>query len=328
MDKNALRKISVILVLMAVFVISSDNFIWGCDCLKSHSTHHPDCPEVQDKPDQVQPSLPVDDIIGWRCDDIDKALTIAGKEKKLILMYFYLKEKEDFPVKCDKNLRKYADWKVVFTKFFVRLNDKSEISDERIRKIHERNKLPKSSGALILDQFGNLIEKISIPVNAQTLTGAFDKAEKTIKEREKILAKQWEKVEHQQKKENKPEMIKELIKIIKTDWQGYEVFINAQKLFDCINTEFTDKHYEIIREYLKINEKERDKDAVILKLQNLLKESSGFPVEALIKETIEKIKKGMPLNIPEDQEEAKGEEANEKEEEQKQPEKDSKESGN
>jgi len=253
-------------------------------------------PEPEPPPEPVPPT---DDEVRWETDDISKAFKIASKEKKLVFMYFYFTEKDDFPSKYDRKLREYGEIKIVFTKFFVRTTAKGAITNERISEIFANYNLPKKSIGLVFDQFGSLLDRIMPPVNAGALISCFDRADKKIKDIEKYLAKQWEKVEEFKKKESRAEMVKELNKIIKTGWQGYAVFLNAQAELDAVNSQFIEKHNTIVGEYFKQDEKKRDKDAIIARLQDLLSESEGSPAETIIKDTIEKVTKGT-LSKPEE----------------------------
>jgi len=257
--------------------------------------------------------------VTWRTDDFAEAFAIARKERQLLFLYLYFKDKEDLPPNYDRELRKCSENRAVFAKVLVRTDSKGEIYEKEIANFYKRNKISNGPIALILDHYGNLLNKLTIPTNSTQIIDTIENADKKIIDIEKDLNKRWERVKELQKKEKQTEVLKDLNQIIKTNWRGYKAFVNAQKELDKLNKPYDDKFKEIIKTYLNAKESERDKEGIIKQLENLIKEVKDLPVEACAKEARDKIKKD---ELPQLDEDEPVDEEEEKEEKDKPPSKD------
>lgn len=239
-------------------------------------------------PEQLPPpEAPKEDKITWRTDDFSKAFTIAYEEKKLLFLYLFFKPEDDFSIKYDKVLSKYSSERLIFVELYVRTDSKGEISDEKIKDLFKKNNLTKGNIALILDPYGNLIDKLPVSNSSAPIVAAIDKAGKKWTEIEKDLTGKWNKI-----KKLRTDLIKELNSLVKNNWQGYEAVLNAQKELDKLSKPFADKYKEIITNYMAIDQEKRNTNKTIKQLEDLAAECEDLPISATIKETIAKMKKG------------------------------------
>ncbi len=242
----------------------------------------------------------------WKTDDFSRAFKIARSENKLLFLYCYFKDKEDLATNYDANLQEYSQRRAVFAKILVRTDSKGEVVDDEIIEFYKKHKLPKGAMALVLDRHGNLIEKLAIPAASNKITAAIDNADKKTADLEKDLTRRWEKVKELQKKEKPTEVIRELNAIIKTGWEGYEVFLDAQAEIDKLDKPYAAKYREFVKQYLdakkedlSADEVERNKDVLVRQLEVLAKEAKDLPAEATAKEAVACLKKNeLPPLVP------------------------------
>jgi hypothetical protein len=242
----------------------------------------------------------VDEVgIKWKTNKFDESSNLRQKEKKPLYIYFYFSEKEKFPPNYDKELLKYSEEKAVFANVFVEVNKKGEITDEKIGEFYKNNRLSKSGVAVILDKYGNLMEKLSISSPSSMILDAFERAEQKTEESKKDLSKRWDKVKKHKEKENKAEMIKELNQIIKNNnWRGYEVFVAAEKELNGLNEPLNLRLKEITRKYMAGDRNdESNRKETVAQLEDLRKESKDLPAETAIQAAIEKAKKGDSFEV-------------------------------
>jgi hypothetical protein len=241
--------------------------------------------------------------IKWRTEKLAESFQLAQKEKKPAVIYFYFSEREKFPPNYDEKLAAYSTEKFIFAKIHVKKGKKDEILDKRIDVFFADNKLEKKGVAVVLDQYGNLIDKLSVPVPSAKLLDFLEKAERTIEDMGKSLKKQWERVEKLKGSGNRKELIKELNQINQTNWRGYEEFSNAGKELNELSAPLRSRLKEIIKQYMA-NDKDREENrkATLEQMNALVRDCKDLPVEFDVREAIDKVKKGEAF--PDDEKDA------------------------
>lgn len=242
--------------------------------------------------------------IVWQTDVLNKALTLAREQKKLLFLYLYFSNKEeDLMPDYDKTIHKYSKKQTVFAKVLIRTGSKGKIFDESVAKffaIHKLDKLPRKPIAFILDQFGNLHNKVTPPFTTIKITSAIAKTDKKVIDIKQDFDKRYEKAMKFWEKDEPSKVIKELNRIVSTNWQGYKLFEQARKDLKELSKPGEDELKEIIKDFLAKEESKRDKEVILSELKNLCKAYKDLPVSEKIKKAINLIKKGKYDDLEEE----------------------------
>ena len=272
-------------------------------------TPPPKSPSESPNPDEVE--------LNWQSETISAAIQTASSDKKIILIYFYFNyEKEQFPANYDTKLQKYSQERAVFAKMFV-VTDKDKkgkiwIMDTATASFFDKNKLPFSAVALALDPYGNLMDKMVLPITISKIMPFLDAAQKKFIGIQTDLDKRYDKAEKLLKeaesnsgkdKENArirtiSEAIKTLKEIIKTPYEGYEAIKKSYDKSDNVNEKARKEYLALLKDYVALEKELQDPVNVVPELEKVMNTYKGLPVEQEIQGVIKNVKEGkIPENI-------------------------------
>lgn len=245
-------------------------------------------------------------------ETIDGALAHARQEKKLLVCYLYYWNDRipallSYVVNQNTSNRIYALKHAVFSKVLIRRDRTGAVIDKKIADFLTACKLPHhltEPYLVILDQFGNLLEKLTLPLNKRSFISSLKKAIRKAQKIERDLKNRYRKVTQLRKKGEEAAAIKELKAIINTNWQGYEYFEKARQDLDELNESVKHRLKEIIKDYLAEAKEDRDQEAILFFLKDMAKTYKDLEISKKIKATINLIEEDkddelekMTLNV-------------------------------
>ncbi|MFH1228501.1 MAG: hypothetical protein V1701_11455 [Planctomycetota bacterium] len=239
--------------------------------------------------------------INWQAASLVKALSAAKTQKKILYVYFYFENKEEFPSNYDETLKTYSEERAVFAKVFVKTDTKNKIVDPDAAEFFAKNKFSNATTQAIIDCYGNFLSTV-ISVAFNKITAAIDAGDKKTADIESDLNTRLEKAQkiESAKEKKMPDIIKAYQQIASDKYQGYPAVEKAQKKIREINRSAVEEHNKLVKEYLKTAEDEREPDALAAKLEELKKTYKGLPCEKDIQENLAALKKGaLPQAIAE-----------------------------
>jgi hypothetical protein len=260
--------------------------------------------------------------LNWQSESLSSALKIASSTDttKVVFVYFYFnKRKEEFPPNHDTKLQTYSQERFVFTKVFVttfiekkdpKKKGQVVIEDKTVAEFFEKHKLAFSCIAVALDPYGNLMNKLTGPYTSTQIIPFLDVAEKKYISIKTDLDKRYEKTEKlstelektpEEKESTRVkiigEIIKTLLEIVKSPYQGYGVITKSQAKLDAINENVKTEYTKLIKEHASLEKELQDPQDIIPKLEKMTKTYKDLPVSEEIKTVIKDINDGK---IPED----------------------------
>ncbi|MFA5795463.1 MAG: hypothetical protein WC980_10420 [Candidatus Brocadiia bacterium] len=271
----------------------------------------PPVPNPQE-PQPGTPALQQEKPLTWQATTLVGALSAAKAQKKVSYIYFYFKDKEDFPKNYDEALLGYSDKRAVFARILVKTDNKGKIVDDDLSSFFTKHKLAKSANAVLLDQYGNLLSTVATTA-PNKITAAIDSADKKVagigtdfKQRDEKAAKLEKELEKDRVKKT-PEYIKALVQIAEDKYQGYPSVEKAKGKLKELDQSALNEYKNIIKAYSETAEDEREPEKVTGQLDSLAKTYKGLPAEKTVQEGIKTIKKGELPAITEEKpvEEAK-----------------------
>ncbi|HLD36466.1 MAG TPA: hypothetical protein VJC37_07065, partial [Planctomycetota bacterium] len=254
--------------------------------------------------------------LNWQADTVSSAVNIATRDKKSVFVYFYFnKDKEDFPANYDAKFKKMSDEKYIFAKILVVTekdkNGRVFISDEN-ETFFKNNKLMPSCIGVALDPYGNLMDKLPPPMSAPKVMPFMDNADKKYNYILADLDNRYERADKaladientpDKDKQNRrlklmPEVIKTLMGIVNSDYEGYKVIEKANAKLGEINKDSRVEYMNLMKEYAVLDVELRDPKSVTPELEKLMKTYKGLPLEQEIKDALKDIKDGkIPENV-------------------------------
>ncbi|MEW6027641.1 MAG: hypothetical protein AB1599_10170 [Planctomycetota bacterium] len=251
--------------------------------------------------------------LNWQADSLSAAVNTATHDKKVAFVYFYFKDKEDFPANYDTKLQKLSNETYLFAKIFVATdkdkNGRMFISDGNA-EFFDKNKLPQSTIAVALDPYGNLLDKLVPPMSApkiipfmenadkkykyilNDLNGRYEKADKMLSEIESAP----EKDKEVKKMKLIPEAAKTLLSVVNGGYEGYPVIEKANGKLGELDAEGRVEYLKLMKEYAAMDKELRDPKSVIPGMEKVVKIYKGLPVEQEIRDAMKDVKE---KNIPE-----------------------------
>jgi len=250
-------------------------------------------------------------VINWQGDSLTAALKASAKEKKITFVYFYFNpEKELFPPNYDPRLKKCSVDQYIFTKIHAKnYKDKTGkicLIDLVNADFFADNKLPMNAIAVALDIYGNMLDKLALPLTPVKIINFLDAAERKFSNNTNDLNKRCDKalgllqdadspiVKDKDKKIQ--DAIKILAEISKNELKGYEVIKKARDKLTELNDKAIRECAEILKDYATWEKDLQDPKAVTPELEKVLDVYKGLPAEQSIKDDIKSIKEGK---IPE-----------------------------
>lgn len=245
--------------------------------------------------------------INWQGDSISAAIKIASKELKVIFIYFYFDQvKEQFPSNFDPRLQAYSVDRYVFTKIFVVTfldkDNKLCIADQTTAAFFQKNKLPLAAVGVVLDPYGNMLDKIAPPLGGPKMIPFLDAAEKKFHNTESNLSARYDKADQllagtdlpsaKDKDKHISDAIKILTEIAKSPLVGYDVIKKASARLDELNDKAVKEYMDILKEYAAEDKDSRDPKEITPKLEKVMKTYAGLPVEKELKDAIKDVKVG------------------------------------
>lgn len=271
-----------------------------------------DAPKAPEQdPQRESPSLKEEKPITWQATSLAGAIAAAKSQKKVSYLYFYLKDKEDFPKNYDGTLAGYSENRAVFAKIFVKTDDKGKIVGDDVSAFFAKHKLAKGTNAVLLDPYGNFLNTVSSTA-ANKITAAIDSADKKVISIEADFKQRSEKAAKLEKELDKdrakkmPEYIKALLQIAEDKYQGYPAVEKAKDKLKELDKAALGEYKAIVKAYLETEEEEREPETAIGQLDSIVKTYKGLPSEKTAQESIKIIKKG---ELPSLAEEKPGEKA-------------------
>lgn len=250
----------------------------------------------------------------WQADSLSSAVNAASHDKKVVFVFFYFnKDKDVFPANYDAKLQKLSNEKYVFAKILVTTDKDKQgrvfISDDNA-SFFEKHKLALSVIGAALDPYGNLMDKLTLPMSAPKITPFMENAEKKYngiltdlnnrcERAEKALSDidaTPDKDKETRKMKLMPEATKTLLGIVNSDYEGYQAIEKANDKLGEINKDGRAEYLKLMKEYSSLDKELRDPKSINPQLEKLMKIYKGLPIEQDIKDDMKDIKDGK---IPE-----------------------------
>ncbi|MFH1227580.1 MAG: zf-HC2 domain-containing protein [Planctomycetota bacterium] len=228
----------------------------------------------------------------WYTGSLEDIIQEACSKKRLVLVYFYFSSRDSFPKNPDETLMRYSRERALFTQICVQIDKNGKIIEPKISEIFNKNKLNSSAQCVILDYYGNLIEKVT-SMGTNKITAAIDSADKDIVEIESALSKNYAKAEKFGGEKKTAEQIKALRDIINKGYVGYETIKQAHNDLEALNQQAIDAKSAILAKYIDVDEYDADPDTAVKELETLIKTYKGLPAENDLREAIKVIKKSQ-----------------------------------
>ena len=229
----------------------------------------------------------------WYLAELEEIIRHAQSAKHLVVVYFYFSNKDYFPKNRDEALMRYSLERGLFTRVFVRTENNGKISDPALEALFNKHKLTHSAQCVVLDCYGNLVQKVPPPVATNKITAAIDAADKKVADIEALLNKDFAKAEELAQNNKIQEQIKTLKKIINTGYRGYATIEQSRNKLDELNQRALATRDDIIKNYMEVDEDDQEPDKAIKELESVIQTYKGLPAEKELKDNIKGIKESQ-----------------------------------
>lgn len=265
------------------------------------------------RPDANNNDGPAKLDLSWQSESLSAAVNTAAQDKKVVFVYFFFKDKDDFPPNYDAKFQKLSAEKYIFAKVWVATdkdkNGRAFISDGNAEFFRKHNQSLSPVG-VALDPYGNLMDKLAPPMSGPKVTpflemaekkyqgiladlnSRYDKSEKLLSELESTPEKELE----ARKMKLIPEAVRMLNSIVSVSYEGYPAIGKAEKKLGRLDKEGRGAYFKLMKDYVEIDPALRSPKHIMPELEKLTKTYKGLPVEQEIKNDMKEIKAGK---IPE-----------------------------